>query len=182
MLSDMLILSIKSRKRFCTGSQNRKIDFMWEVSETTKGETLDVQMLIEPWSCSTTIYTVSQDRLISALKKLLEIKCWIKKSWTNPKSQICWSTQEGEVLFYFSLKSNISKMPDKSELSKFPKDEKNSFRLPAFTATKKLSINHSNSKTARANFTFCFWSYLDIKSSRPLWLMQACLNTCSLYI
>lgn len=94
--------------------------------------------------------------------------------WTNAKSQICWSTQEEEVLFYSSSKSNISKMSDKSELSKFPKDEENSFKLSAFTPTKKLSINHSNSKAARINFIFCIWS--NLKSSL-LWLMKASLNT-----
>lgn len=181
MLSDVFILVIQIRKRFCTGSQNRKIGFMWEVSETTKGKTLDVQMIIESWPCSTTIYRELQDSLTSALEKLLEIKCWIKKNWTNPKSQSCWSTQEEDVLFYFSLKSNISKMSDKAELSKFPKDEENSFKLSVFTTTKKHSNSHSNRKSTGTNFAFCIWSYLDIKSSLPVWLTQACLNTCSLY-
>lgn len=66
-------LVIKRRKSFFTGSQNKKIDFMWEVSETTKGEALDVQMIREALSCST-IYRELQDRVISTLKKLLEIK------------------------------------------------------------------------------------------------------------
>lgn len=109
MLSDVFILVIKSKKCFCTGSQNRKINFILEVGETTKRETLDVEMIIDSWSCSTTIYRELQDRVISALKKLLEIKCWMKKSWTSTKSQICWSTQEEEVLFYSSLTSNIIK-------------------------------------------------------------------------
>lgn len=50
---------------------------MWEVGETTKREILDVQMIIDSWYCSTTIYRELQDRVISALKKLLEIKYWI---------------------------------------------------------------------------------------------------------
>lgn len=175
MLSDMFILVIKSRKIFCTGSQNRKIDFLWEVGETTKKKTLDVQMIIESWSCSTIIYRELQDRVITALKKLFEITRWMKKSWTNAKRHICWSTQEEEVLFYSSLISNISKMSDKSELRKFTNDEENPFKLSAFTPTKEFSINHSNSKIARINFTLCLWNYLDKK------ILTSCMVHASLF-